>query len=72
MKSQNARILSHLRISPITPLEALKYARCMRLGARIYDLREYGHRIDSEIIDVWNDRGERKRVARYRLVREAK
>ena len=70
--SQNARILSHLRVSPITPLEALKYAGCLRLGARIFELRAAGHRIESEIVDVWNNRGERKRVARYKLVREAK
>jgi hypothetical protein len=72
MNSQNLRILEHLRIRTITPLEALKYAGCWRLGARIYDLRQEGHRIDTEIVHVWNRRGERKRVARYRLVKEKK
>ena len=70
MKSQCVRILAHLRVAPITPLEALKYAGCWRLGARIWELREAGHRIDTEIVSVWNSRGERKRVAKYRLIKE--
>ena len=70
MKSQCDRILAHLRIATITPLEALKYAGCLRLGARIYDLRDAGHRIDTEMVTVTNNRGERKRVARYKLIRE--
>ena len=72
MKSQNARILAHMKVAPITPLEALKYAGTLRLSARIYELRDAGHRIESEIVAVQNSRGERKRVARYRLIREAK
>ena len=72
MKSQTERILGHLRIAPITPLEALKYAGCWRLGARIYDLRKLGHKIDTEIVTVTNNRGEVKRVAMYRLRKEKK
>ena len=72
MKSQNARILAHMKVAPITPLEALKYAGCLRLGARIYNLRDAGHDISTEMVTVQNSRGERKRVARYRLIREAK
>ena len=70
--SQNARILAHMKVAPITPLEALKYAGCLRLGARIYNLRDAGHDIRTEMVTVQNSRGERKRVARYRLIREAK
>ena len=72
MLSQNERILRHLRIATITPLEALKYAGCWRLGARIHDLRREGHKIDTEIVTVTNNRGEVKRVARYRLRKEKK
>ena len=72
MKSQNARILAHMKVAPITSLEALKYAGCLRLGARIYNLRDAGHDIRTEMVTVQNSRGERKRVARYRLIREAK
>ena len=70
MNSQNARILSHLRIKSITPLEALKYAGTLRLSARIYELRDAGHDIRTEMVTVQNSRGERKRVARYKLVKE--
>ena len=70
--SQNARILAHMKVAPITQLDALKYAGCLRLGARIYDLRDAGHDIRTEMVTVQNSRGERKRVARYRLIREAK
>ena len=68
--SQNARILAHMKVAPITSLEALKYAGCLRLGARIFELRDAGHDIVTEIVEVWNSRGERKRVARYKLVKE--
>ena len=72
MNSQTQRILAHLRITTITPLEALKYAGTLRLAARIMDLREYGHKIDTEIVAVTNNRGEVKRVAMYRLRKEKK
>ena len=67
MESQCSRILAHLRVKPITPLEALHYAGCFRLGARIYELRSLGYRIDSELVEVFDKRGEKKRVAQYRL-----
>jgi hypothetical protein len=72
MKSQNQRILAHLRISPIDPMQALKYAGCMRLGARIWDLREAGHRIDDRMKKVTNRRGETCHVKQYWLLKEAK
>lgn len=70
LASQNARIMQHLRVSPITPLDALKYAGCMRLSARIFELRDYGHRIDTVMTAVTNSRGEVKRVAKYILRKE--
>jgi hypothetical protein len=45
---QTAAILRHLRRnSSITPLEALRRYGCLRLGARIWDLRRQGHAIDA-------------------------
>lgn len=67
MSTHAEKILAHMQINPITPLEALRYMGCMRLGARIYDLRRMGYHIKSEIIEVFNQRGEKKRVARYSL-----
>lgn len=54
-----------LRRGPITPMDALREAKCMRLAARIDDLKREGHSISMEMI---NDRG--KRYARYKLIKE--
>ncbi len=72
MKSQNDAILSHLRRSPITPLEAIQKYGCLRLGARIWDLKQSGHQIARDLIEVSNRRGEPCRVAQYYLVKEAR
>lgn len=46
--SQERQILDYLmQGNSITPLEALKYFRCFRLGARIADLKAKGHIISS-------------------------
>lgn len=43
MTAQNELIEKHLRLgNTITPLEALNLFGCMRLGARIWDLRKKG------------------------------
>lgn len=63
-ESQTKRILAYLQKgSGITPLYALRMFGCLRLGARIYDLKKAGHSIATEIVDV----GDGKRVARYKL-----
>jgi hypothetical protein len=67
--SQKSEILSHLRTRrSLTPLEALKKFGCMRLGARIWELKRDGHRIESVMIDVSDD----KRVASYLLLHSRK
>ena len=50
MKPQTRTVLALLRIHPegLTPLEALQWGAGFRLGARIYELREAGYRIDNE------------------------
>ena len=60
--SQSTRILTHLRRGPITPLQALDKYGCLRLAARINDLRDRGHKIETEIVKAGD-----KRYARYRL-----
>lgn len=63
--SQSQQILRHLKAGHrITPLDALKRFGCMRLGARIYDLRQLGHRIERAMIETSGG----ARVAEYRLV----
>lgn len=66
-KTQKDRILEHLEVhGSITPLEAQKLYGCMRLGARIWDLRHEGHEIIKETVEVSTRTG-KARVARYRL-----
>jgi len=44
--THNKLILSHIKtFKTITPMEALKFFGCYRLAARIFDLREAGHKI---------------------------
>jgi hypothetical protein len=44
MESQNKAILRHMKAGKsITPLDALLKFGCMRLAARIYELKEAGH-----------------------------
>lgn len=68
--NQRQMVLDYLRQhGSITQLEALKHLGVMRLGARIFDLRELGHRIDGEMVDVRNRNGDKCRVKRYYLRR---
>ncbi len=49
----------------LTPLQALRRRGIMRLGARIWDLRQLGYRIKTKFIRVENGRGEECTVAQY-------
>lgn len=70
--TQTDRILRHLREhGSITPLDALREFGCMRLGARIYDLKRAGYQIDSKIEWHRNRNGERVSYARYTLKESA-
>ena len=62
--SQTIQILNHLKKSPITPLDALNDYGCMRLAARINDLRFQGHLIETDMKER-----DGKRFASYRLVK---
>jgi Helix-turn-helix domain len=69
--SQCRKILAHLRVAPITTLQAIYWLGCTRLSARIYDLKEAGNRIDGTRKKVKNRRGESCWVMEYRLKKEA-
>lgn len=48
--TQTAQILAHLvQGRSITPIEALKIFGCLRLSARIYDLKKAGYKIKSRM-----------------------
>lgn len=66
-RSQKEQILEHIeKYGSITPLEAQKLYGCMRLGARIWDLRKDGYEIVREIVEV-ETRSGKAHVARYRM-----
>lgn len=66
--TQNEKILAYIQEhGSITPMEALNYCGCMRLSARIHDLRSMGHDIIMELVTVKSKNGVKTKVARYRL-----
>lgn len=70
--TQTTLILEHLKAhQTITPLDALRLYGCMRLGARIWELKRMGHRIRSEIVTDVNKNGEAVRFAQYTLEDDA-
>ena len=67
-KSQKELVLAYIEEhGSITPLEAERHIGCLRLGARIWDLRRDGYNIVSELVVVETRGGGRATVARYRL-----
>lgn len=70
--TQKEMILAYLRENgSITPLEALKEFGCMRLTARIWDLKHDGHHILTVPETKPNRYGKQTTHARYVLVPEA-
>lgn len=61
METHNKQVLKHLKSGRnLTALEALGNFGCMRLAARIKDLKDAGHKIDKIMVKI---RG--RHVARY-------
>ena len=68
--TQEEKIIDYMeRHGSITPLEAMEEFGIMRLGARIYDLKESGVKIITETVTSKNREGKQVRFARYRLER---
>ncbi len=68
---QNTQILEHLKNhGSITPKEALDRYGVMRLGARIYDLKQMGVEITKTLESGVNRLGHPTRYARYSMRRE--
>lgn len=65
---QTDKILMYMQTEgEITPLDALREFNCMRLAARISDLRRDGHQISSRIVHDVNRYGQRTHYAAYKL-----
>ena len=66
--SQNEKILDYIKdTGSITPLDALREFGCMRLSARIFDLKRDGHKITVEKKNTKNRYGEPVSYAVYKL-----
>lgn len=65
---QEERVLKYMQdFGAITPLQALDDLGVMRLGARIYDLKQAGHPISRRMVTKKNRYGEAVSFAEYRL-----
>ena len=70
---QTERILKYMRdFGSITQVEAIRDLGCMRLAARIDDLKREGHMICRATETSKNRYGENTRYARYRLVEDGR
>ena len=66
--TQLEMILTHLKSGrPLTPPMALKEYGCLRLGARIFELKRRGYRIATTMVA---DEEKRKHYAQYELAAE--
>ena len=64
MNSQTGQILTHLkRGRTLSALNALNLFGCLRLAARIYDLRQRGHSIKGDWVQLPGG----KRIVCYRI-----
>ena len=67
--TQSELILAYMKKhGSITPLDALLEIGCFRLGARIWDLKQAGHNIETEMVEVKTRHGGTATVASYSLV----
>ena len=60
--SQCSQIHTHLKNNPLTSAQAFRQYGCLRLAARILDLRDKGVRIRTEMVNTG-----KKQYARYWL-----
>lgn len=66
--TQKDKILAYMRTyGAITPVDAMREFSCMRLGARIADLKKDGYSIHTEMVGGRNKFGEATHYAAYSL-----
>jgi hypothetical protein len=64
-------VLSHLKKESLTPLVALRKYGTLRLAAIVFNLRDEGHNIKTDIVNVGTKRNA-KYVASYSLLKKKK
>lgn len=71
--TQIERVIKHLKeYGSITPLEAIREYGITRLGARIWDLRDFGYDIETQTETSKNRFGEKISYAKYVLKGEVR
>lgn len=66
--TQKEKVLKYLQTGKgLTPLQAMNWWGVMRLGSRVFELREDGHNVVSQMKSVKNREGKKCYVAEYRL-----
>ena len=66
--SQQTEVLKHLKTQPLTPLVALKKYGTLRLAAIVFNLRDEGYNIKTDMVNVGN-KSNPKYVAQYKLLK---
>ena len=66
--SVQTQVLNHLKKEPLTPLVALRKYGTFILAALIFNLRDEGHNIKTDIVNVGSKRN-CKYVAKYSLLK---
>lgn len=69
--AQRARILSALKIAPLSTIEARSRLDILHPGARIFELRAEGHEIHTHWSQEPTECGRLHRVAKYVLLKKA-
>jgi hypothetical protein len=69
--SQQTQVLNHLKREPLTPLVALRKYGTLRLAALVYNLKDEGHNIVSQRVNV-GSKNSPKFVAKYSLIKNTK
>jgi len=64
-KSQNEQLIELMKKQWISPLDALAKVGCMRLAARVLDIKNQ----DYKVLDRWSDS---KKFKEYRIARSLK
>ena len=73
MKSQKERLLDYLKAGAnISRLEGWDRLGIIELPARVSELRQEGHEIQTDMEEVTNRYGEKVRVARWSLIERVK
>lgn len=66
--TQSERVVKYMRdFGSITPQQAVYDLGCMRLGARIFDLKRAGHKIKTRRVTGKNRYGDAVTYAEYSL-----